>query len=226
MNVIVPWKTVLIEDQTLLRNVLAKAIRLDDRFELIGEAEDGFEGKEICLRLRPELVVTDIHLPRVDGIELARFLIKNLPGTRVLALSHLKDPITLNRLCEAGVHGYVAKDEPLEILEEAMVEVASGRNYFTAALCLSRERLRTDPNAFAKVLSDREQQILCYVASGLTSKAIAARLNLSSRSVETYRYRIMKKLEIENLAGLVDYAFRNGFVKPETSTSARGSSAL
>jgi DNA-binding NarL/FixJ family response regulator len=217
MNPTAPWRTVIIEDQTLLRNVLAKAIRLDDRFELLAEVEDGLEAKETCLRLRPHLVVTDIHLPRMDGIELASFLIGHLPGIRVLALSHLKDPFTLNRIAEAGVHGYVAKDQSLEILEEAMIEVASGRTYFTAALCQNQEKLRSDPKAFAKILSAREHEILCYVARGMTSRAIAERLNLSSRSVETYRYRIMKKLEMDNLAELIDYAFRNGFVRPETT---------
>src|SRR5436190_11204551 len=122
-----PWRTVLIEGQTLFRNVLAKAIRLDDRFELLAELEDGVEGKEFCVELNPHLVV-------MDGVELAPFLRKHLPRTRVLALSHLDDPFTLHRLSEAGVHGYVAKDHPWEILEEAMIEVASGRDYFPAAL--------------------------------------------------------------------------------------------
>jgi DNA-binding NarL/FixJ family response regulator len=215
-----PWRTILVEDQTLLRNVLAKAIRLDDRFELLAEAADGIAARELCLRLNPDLVVTDIRLPGIDGIELASCLLKELPRVRILAMSNLKDPFTLNRLCEAGVHGYVAKDEPLEILEEAMLEVASGKNYFTAALCQNRERLRSDPTAFARVLSLREQEILCYVASGLTSKLIAHRLSLSPRSVETYRYRIMKKLDIENVAELIDYAFRNGFVRPDVTDSS------
>jgi DNA-binding NarL/FixJ family response regulator len=217
MSTIAPWRTVLIEGQTLLRNALAKAIRLDDRFELLAELEDGVEGKESCLRLNPDLVVMDICLPRTDGIELAGFLIKRLPETRVLALSHWSDPFTLNRLFEAGVHGYVAKDHPWEILEEAMIEVASGRNYFPAVLRQNQENLRSDPTAFAKILSVREQEILCYVASGWTSRSIASQLNLSPRSVETYRHRILRKLGVKNLAGLIDYAYRNGFVRPETS---------
>jgi len=217
MSTITPWRTVLIEGQTLLRNALAKAIRLDDRSELLAELEDGVEGKEICVRLNPDLVVMDICLPRTDGIELAGFLIRRLSNTRVLALSHWSDPFTLNRLFEAGVHGYVAKDHPWEILEEAMIEVASGRNYFPAALRQNQENLRSDPTAFAKILSVREQEILCYVASGWTSRSIASQLNLSPRSVETYRHRILRKLGVKNLAGLIDYAYRNGFVRPETS---------
>jgi DNA-binding NarL/FixJ family response regulator len=216
-----PWRIVLIEDQTLFRNTLAKAIRLDDQFsqfQLLGEAADGLEAKDLCLRLTPDLIVTEIDLPRLDGIELARLLFKHLPRLRVLVLSRLKDPFTLNRLCEAGIHGYLAKEEPLEFLAEAMSEVASGRTYFTAAVRQTQARLRSDPHAFPKILSCREQAILCSVAAGLTSRSIAGRLNLSPRSVETYRYRMMRKLAIANAAGLIDYAFRNGFSKPENAS--------
>ncbi len=215
MNATAPWRTILIEGQTLLRNVLAKAIRLEDRFELLAEVEDPPEGREICVRLKPDLVVLDIRLPKMDGIELARFLRKHLANIRILALSQLNDPFALNLLAEAGVHGYVAKDHSWEILEEAMIEVASGRDYFPAALRRNQEILQSDPTAFAKILSVREQEILCLVASGWTSSLIASRLNLSPRSVETYRYRIMRKLQIKNLAGLIDYALRNGFPRPE-----------
>ena len=120
-----PWRTILVEDQALLRNVLAKAIRLDQRFELVADAEDGLEGKRVCEELVPDLLITDIHLPGMDGVELAAWVIKALPSVRVLALTNMKDPFTLNRLQEIGIHGYVEKDQPLEILEEAMVEIAS-----------------------------------------------------------------------------------------------------
>ncbi len=210
-----PWKTVLVEDQALLRNVLAKAIRLDKRFELAADAEDGLEGKKACEELVPDLLITDIHLPGMDGVELASHVLKTLPSVRVLALTNMKDPFTLNRLQEIGIHGYVEKDQPLEILEEAMVEVVSGHTYFTATIMSSQARLSEDPNAFTKILSARDQEILCLVASGTTSKVIGEKLDLSRRSVETYRYRIMKKLGLKSSAELVDYAYKNGFTKPE-----------
>ncbi|MDA7510922.1 response regulator transcription factor [bacterium] len=210
-----PWRTILVEDQALLRNVLAKAIRLDQRFELVADAEDGLEGKRVCEELVPDLLITDIHLPGMDGVELAAWVIKALPSVRVLALTNMKDPFTLNRLQEIGIHGYVEKDQPLEILEEAMVEIASGHTYFTATIMSSQARLSDDPNAFSKVLSARDQEILCLVAQGETSKVIGERLELSRRSVETYRYRIMKKLGLKSSAELVDYAYKNGFTRPE-----------
>lgn len=209
------WRTVLVEDQALLRNVLAKAIRLDERFELVADVEDGLEGKRVCAELVPDLLVTDIHLPGIDGVELAGHVLKTLPTVRVLALTNLKDPFTLNRLQEIGIHGYVEKDQPLEILEEAMVEVASGHTYFTATIMTSQARLSDDPNAFSKILSARDQEILCLVAQGESSRAISERLGLSQRSVETYRYRILKKLGLKSSAELVDYAYKNGFVRAE-----------
>ena len=130
----------------------------------------------------------------------------------MLALTNLKDPFTLNRVQEIGIHGYVEKDQPLDILEEAMETVAAGGNYFTAIVEETRLHLQADPEAFSKILSRREQEIVCMVARGLTSSAIAERLGLSKRSVETYRYRIMKKLGIDNVAALVDYAYQQGFL--------------
>lgn len=203
----------MVEDETLFRQVLAKAICLNPRFELIAAAQDGIEGRKACLRHTPDLLVTDVHMPGMTGIELAAIVLRELPKTRVLVLTHLKDSFTLNRLAELGVHGYVEKDQSLEILEEAMIEVASGRIYHTATLCRNQEALRTDPGAFSKILSLREQEVLCLVAQGLTSKEIGDRLKLSPRSVATYRYRIMKRLELDSLAALIDFAFRNGFVR-------------
>jgi DNA-binding NarL/FixJ family response regulator len=209
------WRTVLVEDQALLRNVLTKAINLDPRFELAADAEDGLEGKRVCEEVVPDLLITDIHLPGIDGVELAGHVLKHLPSVRVLALTNMKDPFTLNRLQEIGIHGYVEKDQPLEILEEAMVEVASGQTYFTATIMKNQAKLSSDPDSFSKVLSSRDQEILCLVAGGRTSKDIGERLGLSRRSVETYRYRIMKKLGLKSSAELVDYAYKNGFNRPE-----------
>ncbi len=204
---------VVVDKDTLQRTLLSRVIQLDERFEVISELEDGVEAREACLRLRPDLVVTGIQLPEFDGIDLARILARELPQTRILLLAERDDPLTLSRVSEIQVHGYVTRDEPWEVLEEAMIEIASGRTYFTAAYCRTQEILKMDSNGFAKILSEREREILCWVASGRTSRMIARRLNLSHRSVETYRYRIMRKLEIENLAGLIDYAFRNGLAQ-------------
>lgn len=205
-----PWSTVLVEDQALLRNVLSKSIQLDDQFDLKGDAEDGVEGLELCETHHPHLLVTDLHLPGMDGIELSRKVLSKMPDTRILVLTNLKDPYTLHQLQEIGVHGYVEKDQPLEIFEEAMVEVASGHTYFTALLHRNLSELERDDRSFVKFLSSKEQRVVALVGEGLTSKQIAEKLGLSPRSVETYRYRIMRRLDFHHASELVEYAKQQG----------------
>lgn len=215
MNVDQCFRTVLIEGQTLLRQLLALAIRSwSDRFLLVGEAADGTEAWVACCETSPHLVVIDVQLNSTDAIEFARRLRRHLPEVRILALSNSREPVLLNRIHEIGIHGCIEKDQSIEVFEEAMSEVASGRRYVTAALAQTQQRLRSDPTAFSKVLSGREQDVLRLVAQGRTSRDIADRLALSPRSVETFRYRLMRKLEVRNAAGLIDYAFRHGLVLP------------
>lgn len=207
------WRTILIEEQTLLRQLLAQAIRCwGDRFDLVAEVESGSDGLESCLSLHPDLVVLDLSLHDTDGIELARRLRRQLGHAHILALSDSREPVVLNRIHEVGVQGIIEMDQPIEILEEAMSEVASGRRYVTAALTRTRNGLLGDPCAFPKFLSGREQDVLRLVAQGLTSKGIARQLDLSPRTVETFRYRLMRKLGVRNSVGLIDFAFRNGLV--------------
>lgn len=205
-----PVRTVLIEDQELLRNVLVKTLEMNPHFEVLGDCADGKSGQTLCLDARPDLVVTDVDMPEMDGITMAQRLLKALPEVRILALTNLKDPFTINRLREVGVHGYVEKDQPLDILEEAMRRVASGNHYYTAIVQEVSSQLAQDPVAFSKILSRREQDVVRLVVQGLTSKEIAKTLKLHPRSVETHRYRIMKKLELKNVVDLVAYAERHG----------------
>jgi DNA-binding NarL/FixJ family response regulator len=142
--------------------------------------------------------------------ELSKQVLEAWPQTRILVLTNLKDPYTLHQLQEIGVHGYVEKDQPLEIFEEAMVEVATGHTYFTALLHRNLSELEQDERSFVKFLSPKEQRIVALVGDGLTSRQIAEKLELSPRSVETYRYRIMHRLAFQKTSELVDYARQQG----------------
>lgn len=203
-------RTILIEDQELLRNVLVKTLEMNPDFELLGDCSDGRSGQALCLERRPDLVVTDVDMPELDGITMAQSLLKELPSVRILALTNLKDPFTINRLREVGIHGYVEKDQPLDILEEAMRTVAKGEHYYTAIVQQVSSQLAKDPVAFSKILSRREQDVIRLVVDGLTSKEIAKELKLHPRSIETHRYRIMKKLELKNVVDLIAYAEKHG----------------
>ncbi|MBT5704740.1 response regulator transcription factor [bacterium] len=211
-----PIRTVIIEDQELLRNVLVKTLEMNRDFDLLGDCADGKAGQILCLDVKPDLVVTDIDMPELDGISMAQTLIQELPAVRVLALSNLKDPFTISRLRETGIHGYVEKDQPLDILEEAMRTVAKGEHYFTALVKEVSSQLAQNPIAFSKILSRREQDVVRFVVDGLTSKEIARKMKLVPRSVETHRYRIMKKLELKNVVDLIAYAEKNGLRRPDS----------
>ncbi|MBL9127396.1 MAG: response regulator transcription factor [Verrucomicrobiales bacterium] len=209
------WRTVVIEEQTLVRELLVRTIRAwNDRFDLVDEAASAPEALEVCTELAPDLVVLDLALHETDGIELARQLRRRLLGTGILALCESREPVALNRIREVGVQGLIEKDQPIEILEEAMTEVAEGRRYVTAALARAQSELVDDPDGFTRVLSGREQDVLRLVSQGQTSRDIARRLALSPRTVETFRYRLQRKLGVRNTAGLIEYAFRHGLVLP------------
>jgi DNA-binding NarL/FixJ family response regulator len=201
------WRTLLVDGQTLFRDLLARILELDSRFRLVGQVDHPAVARTICQEQPPDLVVADAQLPYPGGVEFLEYAL-TLPATRVLVLSHSRNPLLLNHLRQLGVHGLVEKDQPLEILEEALVEVATGKRYFTAAVCQLQEALQHDPGSFSRKLNPREQQVLRLVAAGLTSKSIARELNLSPRSIETYRYRMMRKLNVENMAGLIRFALQ------------------
>lgn len=122
----VPLRLVVIEDQALFRQLTVEVVRSDPRFTVVGEAADGREGWELCLRTRPDLVILDLNIPEPDGLALCGRLREELPDARVLAVTSYTDALTLTRLQDLGVAGYVEKDQPLETLRQALEALAGG----------------------------------------------------------------------------------------------------
>jgi len=205
------FRTVLIEQETLLRTMLARMILLSDRFSLVADYSDLQSAKENCFRLEPAIIVVDIDFSPEESIQFIEIVGKELPQTGVLALSASNDPAIVHELSRVDVRGFIQRSEPLEILEEAMMEVADHKRYLPASF-FQREREFTQSVHENHALTTRERLLLRKVASGLTSRSIAAEMKLSPRSVETYRSRLMRKLRVPNTAGLVDYAFRHGLI--------------
>jgi two-component system, NarL family, invasion response regulator UvrY len=222
------WKTVIVENQQLFRDLLARVLSLDPRFSVIATCDDAARAKELCADLAPDLLIAEPDLPSRRGLELLEDVVRGSAGTRVLALSQCTEPWMLRRMFEIGVHGFVEKSETLETLQNAAVEVAMGRNYFTAPFFRIQEQLRLEPEATTWRLSQTEQMILRLIAAGLTSRAIAQRLNLTLRSVESYRYRMMRKLGTGGAVGLLRFALQvplgNGGALDNGSPSNNGSS--
>lgn len=210
-----PWNALLLTKQTLFRGAIAKSIAQDSRFRLVAETDDAALANEIAFHHTLDLLIIEMDWRRSDEFDLIRAVRKKNSHLRILAVIDHDDAFTFARLDEIGVHGCISKNESIEFFEEAIVEVASGGTYFPAAYQEHIQKLRADPQAFSKILSTCEQEVLWHVATGLTSRSIAARLNIGLRSVETYRYRMMKKLEVKNAAGLVEYALRHGLVRQD-----------
>ncbi|HEY9249126.1 MAG TPA: response regulator transcription factor [Rariglobus sp.] len=203
-------RTLVVEDQTLFRSFLTRLLRADPRFELVGETGDGLAARDLVRELRPRLLVLDLHIPGIDGLELAARVAAESPDTRVLALTSRRDAYALSRVMALDLAGYVEKEQPVEVLEEALQTISAGGNYFTPTVRAMRRRLAAEPDSFNKILGDREVDVLRRVAAGRPSKRIAEELGLSIRTVESHRYRLMRKLELSSVAELVEYAIRHG----------------
>jgi two-component system nitrate/nitrite response regulator NarL len=200
-----PYRTLIIEDQELFRSLLARHIQSEEEYELVGEASLGACGWELFNALKPDLVLLDIVLPDTDGLEIGKRILRSEHPANVLAMTSQTDAFTTNRIYESGFQGYVEKEQPIEILQEAMATVAEGGIYFTRLLRENRHKIATDPAALQKIMSLREQEILSQVAHGATSQEIADLLSISRRTVENHRYRIMKKLNIKTMPGLIKF---------------------
>ena len=207
-------KIVLIEDQTMFRDLLKKICREHFHLAVVGEAGDAATGLALCRSRRPDMVLLDLNLPDRDGVSIAEELRAEDPEIRILALSSECDDYTLHRMFKSGVHGYVDKNrQSVDMLKQAIDEVMHGRVFFAEVAQQARWRLREEPMAFPKVLSDREQQLLSMLGGGLSDEEVARDLQLSRHTVQLHRRHIMGKLDLHRTPDLIRYAVSKGFSK-------------
>ena len=207
--------TILIaDDHRLLREGL-RALLERDGFRVIGEANNGRSAVRLAKQLQPDIVITDIAMPDLNGVEATRQICVEAPRSKVLALSmHTESRFVLGIL-EAGASGYLLKDAAFEELTLAIKAVLKGQVYLSPAISgvvLSQSLARFNPNARSDrvQLSKREQEVLQLIAEGQSTKKIAATLHVSVKTVETHRKQIMDKLDIHSVAELTKYAVREG----------------
>jgi DNA-binding NarL/FixJ family response regulator len=207
-------RIVIIEDHRLLAQSLAALVSREPGFEFAGSAADGEEGWRLCLSTNPAFALVDIGLPKVDGLELSRRLLKIMPSIRILAMSAMVDPYTIWRVRESGVHGFIEKNQGALACMEAIRAVAAGGTFFSQACEGVKRNWLSQPEAFHKVLSVREQTILRCVASGSDDQLIASQLGISVSTVAVHRKHIRRKLELHNDRGMVRYARLWGLDQP------------
>jgi DNA-binding NarL/FixJ family response regulator len=212
-------RIVLADDHALVRAGVRSLLASIAGVEVVAEARDGHEVIALVEKWRPRLVLMDIAMPGLNGLEATARLSKSHPETAVIILSmHAAEEYALQAL-RAGAAGYLLKDADLSELELAIGAVARGQTYLSPAMSKHlvtdyRRRLAEQPDPLDR-LTPRHREVLQLLAEGQTTKDIAARLKLSVKTVETHRAQLMDRLDIHDLAGLVRFAIRVGLVAPD-----------
>jgi DNA-binding NarL/FixJ family response regulator len=208
-------RILLVDDHTILREGLRALLQKDPGAIVVGEAGDGAEAVRLTDALQPDLVIMDLTMPVMNGIDATREITRKHPGVRVLALSMESDRIFVVEALKAGATGYLLKDSAFAELLEAVHAVARGETFLprTIATLLVKEFLQCIPEEISPVyenLTPREREILQLVAGGKSTKEIAYQLGISSKTVENQRHGIMQKLHLFSIAELTKYAVRHG----------------
>lgn len=211
---------IIIDDHPLFREGLKTIISRDDRFKVVGEAGSGHEGLEMTKRLKPDLVIVDISLPDQSGIQLTRELRQFLSETKILIVSMHSKIDYIAEAFQAGATGYVVKESASERLLQGLKSVAKGDYYLDSSVSHAVvENLMKSPLKAAKItdadyatLTPREQEVMRFLAEGLSSKAVAEKLFISPKTVENHRANIMNKLGLHSTIELVRYAAKLGLI--------------
>jgi DNA-binding NarL/FixJ family response regulator len=209
-------RVLIVDDHTMVRESLVSVLQADGDVQVVAQAADGIEAIEKAVQARPDVVIVDLSMPRLNGIEVVRRLREALPATRVLVLTmHQEDEYVLQAV-RAGASGYLVKDSGASELLAAVRSLHAGRGYFgpQAARTLAEqlqhpERTLDDPYGR---LTSREREVFHLMAEGMTTKEIARKLDISTKTAENHRGHVLEKLDVRNTAELVRYALRKGLL--------------
>ena len=208
-------RAVVIEDETVFRQLLSMALSRLPGMEVMGDYADGAEGLEACLRDQPDLVVVDLQLPGMHGMDISREIRRQLPETRILVLTFQRNESIPLQLATLGVQVFVSKGEPLKVVIEAVEKVLAGGMFFSTSRAAQPALSPLPAPAVPTLrnpLTPREIEVAIGVASGFSSKEIAAKLDLSVRTVEKHRANIMDKVEVREVASLVRWCVQQRLI--------------
>jgi DNA-binding NarL/FixJ family response regulator len=202
-------RVLLVDDHTSIRQMLAFILRREGPYEIVGEVSSGKDAIDRCRELQPRLVVLDLHLPEMSGVQVVRHIRREWQDTRMLVYSGTTSEALIAEAMSERPHGFVHKEDSLQVFREALRTVTAGGNYFTQIAAESSEK--SGASAVA-ALTERERVVLQLVAAGQSTKQIAEQLGMAPKTVETHRSNLCAKLDIHDVATLTRFAVRHGLV--------------
>ena len=211
-------KVLVADDHPVVRKGLQSLLSRQSTLRIVGEACDGDDALRKARELKPHVVLMDISMPGMNGLEVTEVLRKELPNVKVLVLSVHNNREYIFRVIKAGAHGYVSKEAPPEEVVRAIMSVYEDEPFFSEDI--ARAALNEFINSGGKKepfadLTSREREVLVSIAEGQSNKEIATKLGIGVRTIETHRERIMRRLNIHSIAGLTKYAIANGLISLE-----------
>ena len=210
----------LAEDHTIVREGFRKMLEMEDDIEVVGEAQDGRQAVAMVKNLRPDVVLMDIAMPQLNGLEATRQVLKTVPATKVLMLSAHSDDAYVKNATESGAVGFLLKQTSAHDVCRAIREVQKGKKFFSPSISRRQDRinpLTPDRSGALKKksvqLTSREMEILQLIAEGKANKETASELGIGMKTVEKHREHLMQKLDIHDTAGLTRYAISAGIIE-------------
>jgi len=210
---------VIVDDHQLVLDGLVSIVKEMDDFKIIGSACNGKEGLELVKALRPDLVLMDIDMPVMNGLEATRRIKSEVDDSKVIILTMHNEASLIKKVMDIGADGYLLKNSDRQEFRDALCSVSKGKSYFSAEVTQSllhpdqqkKSTFEIDPDTIQlSKLTEREIDVLKQIAEGLSNKEIGDKLFISHRTVDTHRTNLMKKLEVHNIAGLIKFAIKNG----------------
>lgn len=214
-----PISIIIADDHEIFRDGFRSMVKKFPELKIIGEAENGKDLVKLALQLNPDVILTDIKMPGMDGVEATRELVAAKPGISIIALSMFDEDNLIIDMLEAGAKGYLLKNANKEEIMEAIRAVSKDKNYYCKNTSEKLLQLiaKSKFNPYKKItkpqFSEKEITVIGLVCDQYSNKEIAEKLNLSIRTIEGYRERIEEKMDVHNTAGIVVYAIKNGIYK-------------
>ncbi len=211
-------RILVVDDHTIVRQGLKALLEAQPGFQVVGEADNGREAVKKAQELSPEVVIMDIAMPILNGLEATRQIKRVLPETKVIALTMYNDEEYVFQILKSGASGYLIKETAVNELITAIRSIRMGNPFFSPAISRKimesylREDAEKKPKGESDKLTNREKEVLQLIAEGYTNNEIGNLMNISVKTVETHRAHIMSKLDIHDVAGLIKYAIKKGLV--------------